>query len=550
MGLFGPKKLKEEDYYFTLDFPFESKPQEDYSPDSFTFGHAYVQFVQLMARDWFGDSPVLAREALKNSKLVNAEDLFPPEAAAEFPILGEPSVDRSLLKSYSYFDGCERVSWTSSKIAVRWQKALEAKGVMFHELKSPQNLEIDIIMGTWILFDAHSVLPIMGEAWRNTKTGEEFVYWFVDALAKTRRTEVPPMEYPSHQFFYAEMFQRLGYLSETVFPSSMVRVRNRDMEFGVESSEQAPKVVLNVQSDYYILGISQGEKDLDVRYDWAPEATRYGYIINDSVPFETVEEVIIQSVNAFPKFMSILMDGFANWCFNDNINFQSELFTDLDLRAPDDQDVYSIGLNVPGPAYCGLAWKSVLSYALLDELVRNQKLMENADNVMFHRGGLYRLAIQGVGPAAVHALNTLYFKIISQDDVTTIPETARQKIEEIISYYTSYPFDRQDANAFSNLALLQTAWGKHKEALISANKGIALFNSDLQQKHVTEMSGGGQFYPIIIKWELYLTKARVLVLLNQPEEAKEPLVSLIREARAMKFSGPELADAEGLLASL
>lgn len=550
MGLFGPKKLKEEDYYFTLDFPFESKPQEDYSPDSFTFGHAYVQFVQLMARDWFGDSPVLAREALKNSKLVNAEDLFPPEAAAEFPILGEPSVDRSLLKSYSYFDGCERVSWTSSKIAVRWQKALEAKGVMFHELKSPQNLEIDIIMGTWILFDAHSVLPIMGEAWRNTKTGEEFVYWFVDALAKTRRTEVPPMEYPSHQFFYAEMFQRLGYLSETVFPSSMVRVRNRDMEFGVESSEQAPKVVLNVQSDYYILGISQGEKDLDVRYDWAPEATRYGYIINDSVPFETVEEVIIQSVNAFPKFMSILMDGFANWCFNDNINFQSELFTDLDLRAPDDQDVYSIGLNVPGPAYCGLAWKSVLSYALLDELVRNQKLMENADNVMFHRGGLYRLAIQGVGPAAVHALNTLYFKIISQDDVTTIPETARQKIEEIISYYTSYPFDRQDANAFSNLALLQTAWGKHKEALVSVNKGIALFNSDLQQKHVTEMSGGGQFYPIIIKWELYLTKARVLVLLNQPEEAKEPLVSLIREARAMKFSGPELADAEGLLASL
>ena len=101
MGLFGPKKLKEEDYYFTLDFPFESKPQEDYSPDSFTFGHAYVQYVQLMARDWFGDSPVLAREALKNSKLVNPEDLFPPEAAAEFPILGEPSVDRSLLKSYS-----------------------------------------------------------------------------------------------------------------------------------------------------------------------------------------------------------------------------------------------------------------------------------------------------------------------------------------------------------------------------------------------------------------------------------------------------------------
>jgi tetratricopeptide (TPR) repeat protein len=176
--------------------------------------------------------------------------------------------------------------------------------------------------------------------------------------------------------------------------------------------------------------------------------------------------------------------------------------------------------------------------------------MDNYDNMMFHRGGLFRIANQGIGPAAVHALNTLYFKMISQDDVTTVPESARKNIEDILTYFTQYPFDRQDANAYSNLALLQTAWGKHKEALASADKGIALFSSELQQKHVTEMSGGGQFYPIIIKWELYLTKARVLVLLNQTEQAKEPLVSLIREARAMKFSGQELADAEGLLSSL
>jgi hypothetical protein len=226
------------------------------------------------------------------------------------------------------------------------------------------------------------------------------------------------------------------------------------------------------------------------------------------------------------------------------------LFTDLDLSDSEASDIFRIGLNVPGPAYCALAWKSVMSYAMLDELQRNDKIMNTFENMMFHREGLFRIANQGVGPAAVHALNTLYFRIISQDDVTTIDVSAREKIEEIITFFTQYPFDRQDANAFSNLALLQTAWGKHKEALASADKGIALFNTELQQKHVTEMSGGGQFYPIIIKWELYLTKARVLVLLNKSEQAKEPLVSLIREARAMKFSGQELADAEGLLSSL
>jgi hypothetical protein len=550
MGLFGPKKLKEEDYYFTFDVTFTSKPQEDYSPEAFTFPHAYSNFVFLMAKDWFGDNPVPIREALKRSKLVRADDFYTPKGKDEIDFLGEPSVDRSLINSYSRFDGCERISWSSSDIAKRWQKTLEGKGVNFHEMKSPQNLELDIIMGNWILFDGYSVLPIIGEAWKDTKTGKEFVYWFIDAIARTRKTTVPPLEYPSHEFFYPELFQRIGYLSETVFPSSMIRIRDRNMEYGVKDDRQAPKIALHVQSDYYILGISQGEKDLNVRYDWAPEVTRYGYVVDEHVPFETVDEIVIQLVNALPKVASILVDGFANWSFKENISFQSELFTDLDLSDSGNQDIFHIGLNVPGPAYGALAWKSVMSYAKLDELQRNDKIMNTFDNMMFHREGLFRIANQGVGPASVHALNTLYYRIISQDDVTTIDVSAREKIEEIITYFTQYPFDRQDANAFSNLALLQTAWGKHKDALHSADKGIALFSSELQQKHVTEMSGGGQFYPIIIKWELYLTKARVLVLLNKPEQAKEPLVSLIREARAMKFSGQELIDAEGLLSSL
>jgi hypothetical protein len=64
------------------------------------------------------------------------------------------------------------------------------------------------------------------------------------------------------------------------------------------------------------------------------------------------------------------------------------------------------------------------------------------------------------------------------------------------------------------------------------------------------MSGGGPFYPIIIKWELYLTKARTLVLLEEHEKAKEPLATMIREARAMQFDGEELHVAEKLLATL
>ena len=57
-------------------------------------------------------------------------------------------------------------------------------------------------------------------------------------------------------------------------------------------------------------------------------------------------------------------------------------------------------------------------------------------------------------------------------------------------------------------------------------------------------------YPIIITRELYSTKARVLVLLKRPDESREPLTTFIQEARALKFAGQELADAEGLLATL
>lgn len=550
MGLFGPKKLKEEDYYFTYHFNFDSKTQAEYSPESFTYGHSYVQYVQLMARDWFGENPITVREALKESKLLNPNEVWSPKGEGEFDLLGEPTVDQSILKSYSQFDGCERISWGDSKIAKRWQATIERKGVQVDQFPSPQDGAIEIIMGKWLLFDNFTPLPIIGEAWRNKKTGKEFVYWFIDALVRSRKLDVPFHEYPSHQFFIPESFQRIGYLSETIFPSSMIRIRDRMTEFGVTNPKEVPQVALNVVSDYYVLGLSQAEDGFNVRVDWAPEVTRYGYIIDDVIPFEKVEEIIVLLVDALPKVASILMDGYGNWNFSEQINFQSELFTDLDLNNVDDVGIHKVGLNMPGPVYSGLAWNSVLSYGLLDQLSRDEKLMQSQENVMFYRGGLFRIATQGVGAAPVHAINTLYFRIVSEDDVTGIEEPARSNIESMLEYYSHYPFDRQDANALSNLALLQSAWGKQKEALESTERGIALFNSDLAQKHVTEMSGGGKFYPIIIKWELYLTKARVLVLLNKPEKAKEPLIAMIREARAMQFSGPELADAEGLLATL
>ena len=550
MGLFGPKKLKEEDYYFTFDFPFESKPQEDYSEDSFTYGHSYVPFVQLMARQWFGSNPVTVREALKDCIVIKAEDAYRPLPDGEVDLVGEPTVDQSLLDSYRSFDGCERIDWNSSKIAKRWQATLEGKGVMLDLVRSPQDLSIEIIMGNWVHFDGQTPLPILGEAWRDKKSGKEFVYWFIDALCRTRKTLVEAKEHPSHLFYYPEYFQRIGCLSETLFPSSMVWLRDRLGEFGVESAKELPKVALHVQNDYYVMGVSQAEEGLNVRFDWSPETTRYGYIIDENVPFEGENEIVPQLVNSLPKVATYLMDGYCNWSFDERINFQDELFNDLLISEDMASELFKVGFIAPGAAYSAMSWRSVLSYALLDQLVNDANLMKAPDSVMFHRGGLFRLAQQGVGPAAAHAANSLYFRIIKEDNLSEVPLEAREKITSLLNYYSSYQFDRQDANALSNLAMLQSAWGDYKKALESAEKGTALFKAELSQKFVTEMSGGGPFYPNVIKWELYLTKARVLVLLEQHEKAKEPLTAMIREARSLQYDGEELGVAEKLLASL
>ena len=549
MGLFGAKKLKEEDYYFNYLYPYNGQPQEDFTPEAFTYGHSYMQFVQLMARDWFGNDPVLLTEALKNCKVAKVEDIYTPPAPDAVDIVGEPTVDRSLLKSYSYFDNCERVSWKKSKIAVKWQKVLEGKGVKVEVNMSPQDHAIDILMGNWMLFDNQTGMPILGEAWRDKKTGREFVYWFIDAMCRGRKTNVAPRDYPSHMFFYPEFFQRAGYLSETIFPSSMLKMRDRTREFGVEDPKQVPQVVIDVQQDYYVLGLVPGEREIMGRIDWAPETTRYGYILDDTIPFETVDEIVIQLVNALPKFASILADGYSNWTFNEQIDYQAELYSDVSVSVNGDS-AYRLGLNIPGAIYSQLAWLSAISYGVLERLAQDPKAMSTLENMSFYRAGLFRLVSQGVGAVPVHALNSLYFKIVMQDDISQFDSETKVNVTAMMEYFSEWQFDRQDANALSNLSMMQVEWGEYKSALASADRGIALFKADLTQKYVTDMSGGGPFYPIIIKWELMLTKARVLILLEQPEQAKEPLTALVREARAMKFDGENLHEAEKLLATL
>lgn len=549
MGLFGPKKLKEEDFYFSLDYEFENTTQENFSPEAFTFRHTYTVYVQMLALNWFGTDPVTLRTALETSKGIPVSSIF-VHSGVEDDFLGEPKVDRSLLNTDAVFKDCEIISWSDSQIALRWQKALERHGVQLSLHGSPQDMNIQVISGKWKLFDGITAMPIMGEAWKNKKTGKEFVYWFIDALSRSRKLEVSPKEFPSHKFFIPEFLQRAGYLSETLFPSTMMVVRDRMMQFGVTDQAQLPSIAIDVQSDYYVLGVNSNPAELNARMEWSPETTRYGYIIDDQVPFETVDQVIFQVVDALPKVASILADGFSHWNFDEEIGFQDALITDLYRKNAENLPNYRIGILVPSPLYVPLVERTNLSYALLEQLARDEKQMGSAENEKFYREGLFGLVNIGVGTGPVHAMNSLYFRVANRDDLSKRDPQARQNITDLHMYFSDWNFDKQNANALSNLAMLQLNWGDFDRALKSANLALELYEKPLTQKYQTEYTSNSEFYPIIIKWEVMITKARVLILLDDLDGAKEALKPMVAEATAMNYPGEELIDAQAMLAAI
>lgn len=554
MGLFGAKKLKEEDYYFHNGIEFESKTQEDFAPESFTFRHLYVPAVQLMASDWFDAEAVTAREIFKDSKALDVDIFFPPVAEGDVigGMLGDLRVQKSLLDTQSKFQGCERINWGDSDIARRWQRNLESKGMTLNLIPSPQDHSINIIQGNWKLFDDVTPFPILGEAWRDKKSGKEFVYWFFDALVRTRALKKLDELHPSHAYYYPAMFQHLGYISETIFPSSMVRMRDRVGEFGVEDASQLPALAFHRQSDYFVLTLHNGENELIGRTSWSPETTRYGYLIDENVPFETHEEITVQLVNAFPKVCSILMDGYANWNTNEEICFQDELFHDFFIRTDYEDREYEVGISVPGPAYGFLAWRSVVSYDFLSRMQLDSSIWKVPENHQFYKNGLNILMKAGIGPAVVHAANSLHFEVLSEGNPSAIPSGGRELISRVLTYFSDWKFDYQGANALSNLSIFQAAWGDYAGALKSIERGISLFQHELDPMLNTEMSGSGAnpFYPSIIKWELLLNKGKYLIATGKSDKAAAPIATFVMEAKEMGYKGEDLREAERLLETL
>ncbi|MFM8236119.1 MAG: hypothetical protein ACKN9N_07050 [Actinomycetota bacterium] len=550
MSLFK-KSLNRSEYIFDLTWPYQPKIQEGYAEESFTFRQIYLQYVQLMAQGWFDTEEIKVREAFAGSDDVNAEDLVPAKPDGEVQLFDEIGVQKNLLHTQKRFVNAERVSWDKSPLGHRWLSKLTELGVNLFPMPSPQDPSIQVVSGPWKLFDNETPFPLFGEVWRDKSTGAEFIYWFFDALARNRSAHPTKGIHPSHAFFIPAMFQRIGYLSETIFPSSMVRMRDRLGEFGTDNPKHVPSLAFHVEKDYSILTLVDEGKHLAQRFDWSPEVTRYGYIIDDSIPFTENPEIIPKVVDALPKAASVIMDGYCNWTDGQEINFQNELFLDYDLKGVQLEE-YELGFFIAGSAYGRLSWKGIMKYAALDSLEKDTKLLLKDSSVpKLLNDGYWSLINRGCGTISMHSINTFYFRVGKKrrEEIAAFGEVDKQFPRRALRYMATYAVENQDANALSNLAVYELNWRDYERAITTAEEGLAKLKKSLPPTP-SDLWQDNDASRLPIRLELLLTQARSYVGLGKKTEAKRLLEQIDQEAKAFDFKGWEYTEAMDLLATL
>lgn len=550
MGLFR-KSIKPEDYLFDLYWPYTPVQQEDYAEESFTFKQIYLQYVQLMAQGWFGEGELSLQQVFRDSRDVDLDKIIPQRPEGEKSLFDSIGVQSALLNTQVRFDNAERISWNDSKLAKTWQNKLESLGVTLFYMQSPQNSSIQIVFGPWTLFDNETPLPVMGEAWRDKSTNREFIYWFIDALSKTRYSKPTKDLHPTHAFYMPAMFQRIGYVSETIFPSSMVRVRDRKAEFGVASLSEIPPLAFHTVRDYVVLTLVKEEGSLTQRQDWSPETTRYGYLIDESIPFLGENDIIPKVVDALPKAASILMDGYCNWTDVGEISFQDELFLDYDLKEAQ-LEPFELGFFVPGTAYGRLIWKSMVYYSAITNLSNDEKTLSkdpNAKEILTE--GFWRLINRGCGSIPMHSVNSFFFDHLKNNpkDIANSSDSDKSLYRRIMTYFSHYRVDDQDSNVLSNLACFESTWGDHVQSLNVIELGLEKLSKPSVYYHI-EIWPPNEQVKLPIRLELLITKAKVKNSLGQTNEAKALLTQVIEESNFAGFTGAEYQEALTLLNSM
>ena len=505
MGIFGKKsKIKPEYFKFSSERKFQSKQRDEFGPEAFTFRHANILMTIAMAKNWLGDDECIS--ATKFYKDLKIDDV--PDWVQEI------EVHKSLINTDRYFEKATRIGWSESKIGKKFQEQAERVGALTHLMPCPQDLSQDILTGNWKLCDGTTLIQ-MGEVWRDNSNGKEFIYWHIDALVRTRPPLLKPENDLATKLFIPYIFQSASYLSESPFPSTPIVMKSREAQFGFADKKHIPKIAIHTENNCRNFGTTYEGDQMQAIFLWTPQITRYGYIFEEKDISGTMDEALITVFDALPKVGDILADGYCNWGPDSELSFQASCFADRSLFSPEEYAPIFIGEYVPGSLYAELDFRALHVYNNSYQALYEGMQEDNEELVNAGVGGFYDLINNGCGASVGHSVNALIFAQVNNPE-SFLGEKSEPRYQEwlhdskmFLKFVTKFDIDFQNANAYSNLALIHIDEGEFADAQKCVTAGLHILETANPNKSVSLLWESNPKAILPIKLELMMHQVSI-----------------------------------------
>jgi hypothetical protein len=457
-----------------------------------------------MAKNWLGDDECIS--ATKFYKDLKIDDV--PDWAQEI------EVHKSLVNTDRYFEKATRIGWSESKIGKKFQEQAERVGALTHLMPSPQDLSQDILAGNWKLCDGTTLIQ-MGEVWKDNSNGKEFIYWHIDALVRTRPPILKPENDLATKLFLPYLFQSASYLSESPFPSTPIVMKSREAQFGYADKKDIPKIAIHTENNCRNFGTTYEGDQMQAIFLWTPQITRYGYVFEDKDISGTMDEALITVFDALPKVGDILADGYCNWGPDSELSFQASCFADRSLFSPEEYAPIFIGEYVPGSIYAELDFRALHVYNNSYQAFYEGMQEDNEELVNAGMGGFYDLINNGCGASVGHSVNALIFAQFNNPE-SFLGEKSEPRYQEwlhdskmFLKFVTKFDIDFQNANAYSNLALIHIDEGEFAEAQKCVTAGLHILETANPNKSVSLLWESNPKAILPIKLELMMHQVSI-----------------------------------------
>ena len=526
MGIFGKKsKIKPEYFKFNSERKFQSKQRDEFGPEAFTFRHANILMTIAMAKNWLGDDECIsATKFYKDLKINNV-----PDWAEEI------EVHKSLVNTDRYFEKATRIGWSESKIGKKFQEQAERVGALTHLMPSPQDLSQDILAGNWKLCDGTTLIQ-MGEVWKDNSNGQEFIYWHIDALVRTRPPILKPENDLATKLYLPYLFQSASYLSESPFPSTPIVMKSREAQFGYTDKKDIPKIAIHTENNCRNFGTTYEGDQMQAIFLWTPQITRYGYVFEDRDIHVTMDEALITVFDALPKVGDILADGYCNWGPDSELSFQASCFADRSLFSPEEYAPIFIGEYVPGSIYAELDFRALHVYNNSYQAFYEGMQEDNEELVNAGMGGFYDLINNGCGSSVGHSVNALIFAQFNNPE-SFLGEKSEPRYQEwlhdskmFLKFVTKFDIDFQNANAYSNLALIHIDEGEFADAQKCVTAGLHILETANPNKSVSLLWESNPKAILPIKLELMMHQVSIHMEKDEKALANKLAKEIVRIA--------------------